>query len=199
MQKDLVEDRKWITQEDYLNGLAFSQLAPGPLAAQLAMYIGFVRAGFFGATLIGVVFILPSFLMVLAIGKAYVSLGGTRIISALFYGIGAAVIAIIARSAIKLVKTSVKRDKLLWTVFLLLTASTAITEKEVVWLFLAGGLVVMVARTDFLALRRRHALCLIPPALGTFGTSGSLFLFLLNRAYSCLAAAWQLCLFCTEV
>src|SRR5215475_11478711 len=110
MQKDLVDERKWISQEDYLNGLAFSQLAPGPFAAQLAMYLGFVRAGFIGATLIGVAFILPSFLMVLAIGKAYVTYGGTRIIAALFYGIGAAVIAVIARSAIKLVKTSVKKD-----------------------------------------------------------------------------------------
>src|SRR5206468_923049 len=110
MQKDLVDERKWISQEDYLNGLAFSQLAPGPLAAQLAMYLGFVRAGFLGATIVGAAFILPSFLMVLAIGKAYVTFGGTRIISALFYGIGAAVVAIIARSAIKLIKTSVKKD-----------------------------------------------------------------------------------------
>ena len=70
MQKDLVDERKWISQEDYLNGLAFSQLAPGPLAAQLAMYLGFVRAGFVGATIVGAAFILPSFLMVLAIGKA---------------------------------------------------------------------------------------------------------------------------------
>src|SRR3954463_3253662 len=85
MQKDLVEERKWISPEDYLNGLAFSQLAPGPLAAQLAMYLGSVRAGLIGATLVGAAFILPSFLMVLAIGKAYVSFGGTRIISALFY------------------------------------------------------------------------------------------------------------------
>src|SRR5713101_4566909 len=148
MQKDLVEERKWISQEDYLNGLAFSQLAPGPLAAQLAMYLGFVRAGFLGATMVAVAFILPSFAMVLAIGKAYVSLGGTRLIAALFYGIGAAVIAIIARSAIKLVKTSVKKDKLLWAVFLVLGVATAVTEKEIVWLFLAAGILVMIARTD---------------------------------------------------
>jgi len=117
MQKDLVDERKWIVQEDYLNGLAFSQLAPGPLAAQLAMYLGFVRAGFLGATIVGAAFILPSFLMVLGIGKAYVTFGGTRIISALFYGIGAAVVAIIARSAMKLIKTSIKKDTLLWAVF----------------------------------------------------------------------------------
>lgn len=182
MQRDLVDERKWITQEDYLKGLAFSQLAPGPLAAQLAMYLGFVRSGFFGATLIGLVFILPSFLMVLGIGKAYVSFGGTRVISALFYGIGAAVIAIIARSAIKLIKTSVKRDKLLWAVFLALTVSTAVTEKEVVWLFLAGGALVMIVRTDFTAFKQRSALGLIPLSLGTFGTTGSLFLFFVKSS-----------------
>src|SRR5215831_7254992 len=157
MQKDLVDERKWISQEDYLQGLAFSQLAPGPLAAQLAMYLGFVRAGFLGATIVALVFILPSFLMVLAIGKAYVAFGGTRIIAALFYGIGAAVIAIIARSAMKLIKTSVKKDKLLWIVFLVLGISTAITEKEIVWLFLASGLLVMIAKTNFSALRSQRS------------------------------------------
>jgi chromate transporter len=188
MQKDLVDERKWISQEDYLNGLAFSQLAPGPLAAQLAMYLGFVRAGFSGATLVGAAFILPSFLMVLAIGKAYVTYGGTRIIAALFYGIGAAVIAIVARSAIKLIKTSIKKDKLLWAVFLVLGLSTAITEKEIVWLFLAGGLFVMIARTDFSAWRRqRAASSLLPPTLisfspGILSTTGSLFLFFLKSS-----------------
>src|SRR5437016_3870793 len=182
MQKDLVDERKWISQQDYLNGLAFSQLAPGPLAAQLAMYLGFIRAGFLGATVVGAAFIVPSFLMVLAIGKAYVTFGGTRIISALFYGIGAAVVAIIARSAIKLVKTSVKKDKLLWLVFLVLGLSTAITEKEIVWLFLAGGLFVMIARTDFSAWRQPSSCFFIPSGIGIFGTNGSLFLFFLKSS-----------------
>jgi chromate transporter len=183
MQKDLVDERKWIVQEDYLNGLAFSQLAPGPLAAQLAMYLGFVRAGFLGATIVGAAFILPSFLMVLGIGKAYVTFGGTRIISALFYGIGAAVVAIIARSAMKLIKTSIKKDTLLWAVFLVLGLSTAITEKESVWLFLAGGLFVMIARTSLSAWRRqRAAVSFAPFSLGAFGTTGSLFLFFLKSS-----------------
>lgn len=183
MQRDLVEQRRWISPEDYLNGLAFSQLAPGPLAAQLAMYLGFVRAGFIGATIVGAAFILPSFLMVLVIGKAYVTFGGTHIIAALFYGIGAAVIAIIARSAIKLVKTSVKKDLLLWAVFLVLGVSTAILEKEIVWLFLAGGVLVMIARTDFSAWRRqRSALSFIPFTAGTFSTTGSLFVFFLKSS-----------------
>jgi chromate transporter len=185
MQKDLVDDRKWISQEDYLQGLAFSQLAPGPLAAQLAMYLGFVRGGFAGATVVGLAFILPSFLMVLAVGKAYVAFGGTRLISALFYGIGAAVIAIIARSAIKLIKTSIKMDALLWIVFLVLALSTAITEKEIVWLFLAGGLLVMAVKTGLPALRSQRsttrlvALSSVPASSGILGT---LFLFFLKSS-----------------
>jgi chromate transporter len=182
MQKDLVDERKWISQEDYLNGLAFSQLAPGPLAAQLAMYLGFVRAGFVGATIVGAAFILPSFLMVLAIGKAYVALGGTRIISALFYGIGAAVIAIIARSAMKLIKTSIKKDKLLWAVFLVLALSTAITEKEIVWLFLAGGLLVMIAKSDFSAFKKKFVFSLLPPGLSIPSATGPLFFFFLKSS-----------------
>src|ERR1041385_1213874 len=62
MQRDLVEQRKWISKQDYVEGLAFSQLSPGPLAAQLAMYLGWVRAGAWGATATGIVFVAPSFL-----------------------------------------------------------------------------------------------------------------------------------------
>ncbi len=182
MQKDLVEERKWMSQEDYLNGLAFSQLAPGPLAAQMAMYLGFVRAGFVGATIVGAAFILPSFLMVLGIGKAYVSFGGTRIISALFYGIGAAVIAIIARSATKLVKTSIKKDKLLWAIFLVLAIATAVTEKEIVWLFLSAGLLVMIARTNFSSFKRQTSMFFFMPPAGILSTTGPLFLFFLKSS-----------------
>src|SRR5262247_4786204 len=71
MQRDLVEDRRWISKQDYVEGLALAQLAPGPLAAQLAMYLGWVRAGVAGATLVSFAFILPSFLMVLALGGLY--------------------------------------------------------------------------------------------------------------------------------
>jgi chromate transporter len=182
MQKDLVEERQWISQEDYVDGLAFSQLAPGPLAAQLAMYLGYVRAGLTGATLTGLVFILPSFLMVAAIGRAYLALGGTRIIAALFYGIGAAVIAIIARSAMKLIKTTVKKDKLLWTIFLALAISTAVTEREIIWLFLAGGLLVMIAKSGVQAWKQRTAMfCWAPLAIGS-GTTGTLFLFFLKSS-----------------
>src|SRR5215467_4457685 len=116
MQRDLVEQRRWITKDDYLRGLALAQLAPGPLAAQLAIYLGWVRARIAGATLVAAAFILPSFLMVLALSALYLRFGGLPWMQGLFYGVGAAVIAIIARSAWKLVKMTLARDALLWAI-----------------------------------------------------------------------------------
>jgi chromate transporter len=76
MHRDLVEKRKWITEDDYKEGLALAQLAPGPLAAQLAIYSGFVHYKIMGATLAGIAFVIPSFIMVVALGYAYVRGGG---------------------------------------------------------------------------------------------------------------------------
>jgi chromate transporter len=146
MQRDLVEEKGWFTRQEYLDGLALAQLAPGPLAAQLAMYLGLLRGGTLGASLVAVAFIAPSFLMVLALSFFYVKFGGLPWMQAAFYGVGAAVVAIIARSAIKLVKTAIGKDKLLWCIFLVLLAATAITEREIVWPFLAGGLISLIIR-----------------------------------------------------
>ena len=129
-----------------MTGSRCSQLAPGPLAAQLAMYLGLLRGGTLGASLVGLAFIAPSFLMVLALSFSYVKFGGLPWMQAAFYGVGAAVVAIIARSAIKLVKTAIGKDKLLWVIFLVLLAATAITEREIVWLFMAGGVVSLIVR-----------------------------------------------------
>ena len=104
MQQDLVDGRGWVRKEDYVEGLALAQLAPGPLAAQLAIYLGYIRAGILGATAVGIAFVLPSFLMVLGLSAAYVRFGGLPWMQGMFYGIGAAVIGIIARSAFKLDK-----------------------------------------------------------------------------------------------
>src|SRR5947207_15920346 len=93
MQRDLVEGRRWVSRQDYVEGLAFAQLCPGPLAAQLAMYLGWIRAGFLGATLVGIAFIGPSFLMVLALAALYLEFGGLWWMQGVFYGVGAAVIA----------------------------------------------------------------------------------------------------------
>jgi chromate transporter len=147
MQHDLVETRRWISKQDYVEGLAFSQLSPGPLAAQLAMYLGWVSRGVLGATLVSMAFILPSFLMVLALSALYLRYEGLSWMQGAFYGIGAAVIAIIGRSAFKLVRLTVKRDWLLWAVFGVSAFVTAWTESEILWIFLVGGVVVLVARS----------------------------------------------------
>ena len=142
MRRDLVETKQWISEADYKEGLALAQLAPGPLAAQLAIYLGYVHYRIVGATLIGIAFVLPSFLMVVALGWAYVRFGGLTWMQSVFYGVGAAVIGIIAISAHKLTTKSVGKDKLLWAVYLVLAAVTIITESEVAWLFLAAGVLV---------------------------------------------------------
>ncbi len=141
MQKDLVEQRRWISRQEYVEGLAFSQLSPGPLAAQLAMYLGWVRSGSLGATLTGAVFILPSFLIVLALAALYVHFGQLFWIQGVFYGIGAAVIAIIVQSAFKLIRMTLKKDWLLWVLFSAIAITTAWTESEIVWLFVLCGIV----------------------------------------------------------
>ena len=146
MQRDLVERRGWLRKEDYVRGLALAQLAPGPLAAQLAIYIGWVRARIVGATLVAIAFILPSFVMVLALAAAYVELGGLPWMQGLFYGIGAAVIAIIARSVYKLTKLTLARDWTLWLVFAVNAFVTGYTESELVAVFIASGIVVYLVR-----------------------------------------------------
>ncbi|MGN6495421.1 MAG: chromate transporter [Agriterribacter sp.] len=142
MHRDLVEKRKWISEEDYKEGLALAQLAPGPLAAQLAIYLGYVHYRFIGATLAGVAFVLPSFFMVLALGYAYVQAGGLPWMQAVFYGIGAAVIGIIAISGYKLSKKSLGSDWLLWSIAIVLAVATFITEREILWLVLISGIIV---------------------------------------------------------
>src|SRR2546426_7880483 len=143
MQRDLVEDKKWISKEDYFEGLAFSQLCPGPLAAQLAKYLGWVHSGTLGATLTGAAFIFPSFLMVLGLAWLYVHFGQLAWIQGLFYGIAAAVSAIIVRSAWKLIQKTLGTDYLLWVLFSALAITTVWTQSEVVWLFVLSGFVAM--------------------------------------------------------
>jgi chromate transporter len=176
MQQDLVDKRCWITKEDYVEGLALAQLAPGPLAAQLAIYLGYLRAGMLGATAVGVAFVLPSFLMVLALSAAYVRFGGLPWMQGMFYGVGAAVIGIIARSAYKLTKLTLGKDKLLWGIFAVLAISTAWTSREIIWLFLLGGVVALVVKAPPGRVQAARALSvLFAPAVSTiFGTGSPL-------------------------
>ena len=147
MHRDLVEKRKWITNDDYKEGLALSQLAPGPLAAQLSIYLGYVDYKIIGTTLVGVAFILPSFLMVVALGFAYVYYNGLPWMHSMFYGVGAAVIGIITISSYKLTKKTIGKDWLLWVIFFALAVTTFITESENIWLILAAGFIVWLYRS----------------------------------------------------
>ena len=146
MYRDLVESRRWIAEVDYREGLALAQLMPGPLAAQLAMYLGYVHYRMVGATVIGIAFVLPSFLMVVGIGWAYLRYGGLPWMQAAFYGVGAAVIGIIAISAYKLTSKNIGKDKLLWAIYLVAAAITVWTQSESVWLFLGAGVLVWLVR-----------------------------------------------------
>jgi chromate transporter len=146
MQRDLVEERRWLSKQDYVEGLALAQLAPGPLAAQLAIYLGWVRGRVFGATLVGFAFILPSFSMVLALSALYLAFGGLPWMRGAFYGIGAAVISIVVRSAFKLVKMTLGGDRLLWILFAVSAVVTGWTESEIIWLFLGSGLLAMLVK-----------------------------------------------------
>ncbi|CBJ40181.1 Chromate resistance protein A (plasmid) [Ralstonia solanacearum CMR15] len=174
MRRDLVEARQWISEAEYKEGLALAQLAPGPLAAQLAIYLGYVHYRILGATLVGIAFVLPSFWMVVALGWAYVRFGGLTWMQSVFYGVGAAVIGIIAISAYKLTAKSVGKDKLLWLVYLVLATVTVVTESEVAWLFLAGGVLVWLWRAPPKWLRQGGlnavAAVPIPAASGILGT-----------------------------
>ena len=154
MHRDLVENRNWISEEEYKEGLALAQLAPGPLAAQLSMYLGFVHYRFIGATLVSLAIVMPSFLMVVAIGIAYKLFGGLPWMQAVFYGVGAAVIGIIALSSYKLTTKSVgnfnleslKKNWILWLFFAIAISITIITKSEQVLLFFGAGIIYMLIK-----------------------------------------------------
>jgi chromate transporter len=146
MHRDLVERRRWIDEDEYRLGVALAQIMPGPLAAQLAIALGYFQHGVLGATAVGAAFIVPSFLMVVAISIAYVRFGGLWWMQALFYGIGAAVIAIIAIAAFKLARSTNRRDPLLWGVFGTLLLVTVLWEAELAEVFVLAGLIVLFVR-----------------------------------------------------
>ena len=146
MHRDLVEKKGWLTEDTYKLSLALAQIMPGPLAAQVAIAIGYFEGGVLGATLVGLAFVIPSFLMVVAISIAYVAYGGLWWMQALFYAIGATVIAIIAIAAYKLARSTNKRDPLLWGIFVLLTVVTVWAQAELAEFFILAGVVVLLVR-----------------------------------------------------
>jgi chromate transporter len=160
MQRDLVERRGWFTKQEYMKSLALAQLAPGPLAAQLAICLGYVHSRIAGATLVALAFILPSFVMTVAISWLYVRFGGLAGMQAAFYGVGAAVIGIIVLAAYKLAKLTIAKDRLQWVIFAVLAVSTAWTESEILWLFLLAGVVSIVVSAPPAWLKRSAPACL---------------------------------------
>jgi chromate transporter len=180
MQRDLVEGRGWMDRKDFLNGVALGQTMPGPLAAQVAMWVGYRRRGALGALAVSVAFILPSFLVVLAIAVLYVRYQGLDWVQALFYGIAPGVIAIIALAAVKLARLTNTTDRRLWATSAVLATVTAVTGAEIAVLFIAAGLLMVVVDAPPGWLRRRpnslNSLWLLGPAQGSWievGAAGS--------------------------
>ena len=185
MEREFVERRGWATREELSDGIAFSQLAPGPLAAQLAIYLGWLCRGVRGATVAGIGFIAPSFVMVMALAELYVRFGGMRWLQGAFYGVGAAVIAIIARSAVKLARSTLKSDALMWLLFAVSALATAWTESENVLLFVLSGLVAAYVRAGSAMAGRVMSIVLVPASfslpsvtsLFAYFASAGLFVF----------------------
>jgi chromate transporter len=193
MQRDLVERRRWIDDEEYKLGLALAQIMPGPLAAQLAMAIGYFTHGVLGATLVGLAFVLPSFLMVLALSALYVAFGGLWWMQAVFYGVSAAVIAIIAIASDKLARKVNGRDPLLWGIFAMLFVVTAVAQAELAEFFLVAGLLVLLVKAPPQWLRSRL------PVFG--GSPGLLTIPALALAAAVEASTnvlWEILLFFTK-
>jgi chromate transporter len=165
MHRDLVERLGWISEEEYRQGLTLAQLAPGPLAAQLAIYLGFVHYRYRGAAVAGLAFVLPSFLMVVLLGMGYRLFGGMPWMSAVFYGVGAAVIGVIAVSAYKLTTktvgklhwTGLRKNWILWTAWLGGILATILTGTEPLWWLLTAGLSYMVIKAPPGWLRRNKS------------------------------------------
>ena len=139
MQRDLVEDRHWYTEDEFQQGLAVGQTMPGPLAAQVAMWLGYLEAGARGAIAVAVPFVLPPFLLVTAVAVFYAKYQGLSWVHDVFLGVGPAVLAIIAIAAYKLARSTNKTDPILWLIAAILCAATAIAGAEIVWLFILAG------------------------------------------------------------
>lgn len=143
IQRDLVERREWLSRRDFLDGVALGQTMPGPLAAQVVMWVGYLQKGAIGALATALAFILPSFLLVLAVAVVYVRYQGLEVVQALFYGIAPGVMAIIAVAAVRLARLTNGRDVRLWTISLITGVVTAVTGAEIALLFVGAGLVMM--------------------------------------------------------
>jgi chromate transporter len=139
MEKELVQEKRWVTREEMLEGIAVCQSLPGPLAIQVGVFISYLRGGFWGAWAGGWAFILPNFILVAALGALYVRLGGLPAVTAIFYGVSPAVIALILHSCYRLAKLGMK-DTLQWGIAAACLVVTVAVRAEVALLFLASGI-----------------------------------------------------------
>ena len=147
MQRDLVEKRRWLTHEDYIHGLALAQISPGPVATKLALYFGWLKGRVLGATLVGIALVLPSFILVTLLAIFYINNIGVSWVEGAFYGIGAAVVAIILKSAYYLSLITCKKEKLLWAIFLVSALLSSFFSTLVLWIMLGGGLIAMCVKS----------------------------------------------------
>ena len=138
MERELVSDKKWMTKEQMREAVAICQTMPGPLAIQVGIYIGYLRAGFWGAWASGWAFILPNFVIVAALGALYVYLGDLKPVTAIFYGVSPAVIALILHSCYRLAKLGME-DWPQWVVAAVCLVITVVLRAEVALLFIGAG------------------------------------------------------------
>src|SRR3984957_6933115 len=140
MEKELVQERGWLTREEMRNAVAVSQSLPGPLAIQVGIFIAYLRGGFWGAWAGGWAFILPNFLIVAALGALYVHFGGLSWVTAIFYGVSPAVIALILHSCYRLAKLGME-DGFQWSLAAVAFCVTVLLQAEVAVLFIGAGIV----------------------------------------------------------
>ena len=189
MRRDLVEERRWIGDEDFSNGLALSQLAPGPLAAQLAMYIGWIWGGVRGAAAAGLAFIAPSFLIVIVFASLYRRADGIPWLVAMFSGVGAAVIVIIGRSATRLWGTTLGSDSGLWLIASVNAAATVVTRAESVALVALSGATLMMLRGGSYRVERATARSIVVPSFALISAAGLPALPMLGTVFLFFATA----------
>src|SRR5262245_23177159 len=140
MERELVEDKKWLTKDEMREGIAVCQSLPGPLAIQVGIWISYIRGGFWGAWAGGWAFILPNFIIVATLGALYVYFGGLSLVKAIFYGVSPAVIALILHSCYRLTKLGMK-DWIEWALAVAAFGITVAVQAEVAFVFIGCGIV----------------------------------------------------------
>jgi chromate transporter len=185
MERELVGERGWLTKEQMREAIAICQSLPGPLAIQVGIYVAYLRGGFWGAWIGGWAFIFPNFAMVAALGALYVYLGDLKPITAIFYGVSPAVIALILHSCYRLAKLGME-DWLQWAIALVCLAVTVILQAEVAFLFIGAGIIGILyygnlfRKVPDVKLQIAAVPLVIAPVVATSTTLGKLLLFFLK-------------------